>query len=151
MKYVTTGIRKDITEESEYKDCLIDIGQTMYAEYCAETFAYSKLLCACRINSVKNDLTDCILTYQKGDINKRVRRIVYFFLQYLAYYHATNMEVEFYKEFEDDEKIGCYIPVFKEIESAIEGLNKTCSSANIHMDDFAIGIQDLTEFEKRVL
>ncbi|MDF2820199.1 MAG: hypothetical protein K0R15_640 [Clostridiales bacterium] len=107
-------------------DAISEIGQSLFGEYFAEKCAYDKILTIAdvnRIESTKENLIDYITNEYKIDKYTKVRRIIYFFVQYIAYYHVKKIKVPFYDEYKNDEKICIYIECLHEMENVIIFLN----------------------------
>lgn len=121
--YCDTQSAFDLSISEEYTNYLERSGLSAWGEYFAERFCYAILGENARVDSKDTSVLDCIKTYCKGDmrnqITERVYRILYFFVQQLAYLHQIGEGYD-YSALEEDEEAREYLPFLKPIEESVQ-------------------------------
>lgn len=151
---VNTKIAYDL--RYEYNEYVTQTALSLWGEYFAESFAYQTIRCEEDLTLEKESkLIDCILNYSlnKNSELERAYRILYFFVQRIAFVHQqSNFHRVFnYEKLEENEVTMIYIPLLARTEMAIANLFRTYPNwdADKELVEFSEVFKDFVEFEHK--
>lgn len=141
----------------ELEEYIVNTAYSIWGEYFAETYSY-RVLSTMELStpSKEEELISCMKFFSKEkNINavvERIYRILYWFVQCIAYSHIQKLMCFDYEKYSEDEIVSAYVPFLARTEITIVNMLSEYPQwdVDICMDELVQIIKDMIEFEKKI-